>query len=506
MKITSFVFNLSGNIAYNDNTSEPYQISYDSQNNQRNMLIGSETVFSGLVGSNTNEINDFTDKLLPAIINFIPKESGKAIRSFNIHLYGTITYDDNTSGIFDVEKDIAHVPNSDLNNLCTQYNKNVVFNSNIAPINNGMIAVDNDVGKNWEMVYPFVGFDYINIMRTDYIKFFDNGVGLFTFKEYPLVGVKKQKVLRMTNGFSWSEVLSTESDDDGGPASILDFENGLVFLLDRSTLHQNYKSYDYGLTWQPVSFDTEFFPSVYLGNGKAVAAGYKTYVTDDYGETWDQVFSTGSIPRMTYNKQKTNEVLYTNAFGTFLSTDYGRNWNKVSDIKAFYIFNIENIIFLGDYNNNNIYRSFDFGRTFETIYFSVVNSYPVLVGYLGDGLILIDANIYVPDPLVCKSVPITMSNYGDEIDLRVTLPSDTNNITSNGNFCSIDGKTWCFPFQNDLLDYAPWCNESGYLRSNDLLRTITFVKFNSPYEWVSTFFNSKDNVFMITNYGIYRSV
>ena len=88
--VTSFTFNLSGMVAYENNTSAPFQVSFDSLVTSK--LSGTDEVFSGLIGSNFDDIADFQNHLLPAVWSFIPINTGKDINDVIIHLYGTVTY------------------------------------------------------------------------------------------------------------------------------------------------------------------------------------------------------------------------------------------------------------------------------------------------------------------------------------------------------------------------------------------------------------------------------
>lgn len=368
--VTSFTFNLSGMVAYQDNTSEPFQVSFDSQTTSK--LTGTDDVFSQLVGSNFADIVDFQDHLLPAVWNFVPINTGKSILDATIHLYGTVAYNDGTSDIFDIERNRGesnnYVPNNALADVTEQSDTNEVITDVISQINDGVVVIDNGVGRNWELVLniPYTTGDNPDV-SVKYVGGIYFCIYILWDVDYNLIS---STIYRSVDGVNWTEVFT---DPTVSIYNIVDF--GGYFLMLDTTIGNVYKSYDNGITWNNIVPAFDGYPKGAIVNqdGVGLIGGEKIYRTEN-GIDWTAVVSGltpwwQGAPGFAWTPYRPNEFLYFNDFGVWLSEDTGLTWRKTSSLA----FNRDYVVYQGATlltfasDGKKVYQSLDFGRTWTEI-------------------------------------------------------------------------------------------------------------------------------------------
>lgn len=195
-----------------------------------------DDIFSGLVGSNFEDVVDFQDYLLPAVWNFVPVNVGAGVRDVTIHLYGTVAFDDGTSDIFDVERNSgesnSYVPNTALVTVTEQSDTNLVLNSIINPINDGAVTIDSGVGRSWNLSLVFLVVEGDKSFCVHY----------FLFTAWDLdYNILESTVYRSTDGgVSWQVCFSSNIDTI---FNIVDFGWYLI-MLDSQNSDVN------GVSWE----------------------------------------------------------------------------------------------------------------------------------------------------------------------------------------------------------------------------------------------------------------
>jgi photosystem II stability/assembly factor-like uncharacterized protein len=366
--VVSFNFNLSGNIAYSDNTTEPFRVSYDSRVSE--VLSGTNTVFSNMVGSNYVDIVDFQNNLLPAVWSFAPINTGRAIKDVTIHLYGTVAYDDNTIEMFDIERNrgevVNHNSNYGLQDISEQINTNVILNNIIQPINEGAVVIDNGIGRNWVKVLEVPRTPGDNIQGYLY---FEGGIYFFMIDRFDVdwntIG---SSVYRSTDGVNWTNVLTTTGLHD-----LVKYLGNGTYVLSDTQNFVVYRSFDYGLTWAtiPSIVDVRYFATDL--NGVGIISGDNIYRTADFGATWTEIVHGGLGSYHTdvvYSPLRPNEYIYTNSVRMGLSTDKGLTWSTLNSIGGIVPLYQGSTLFMvsGDGTPQNLIKSTDFGRNWTMIF------------------------------------------------------------------------------------------------------------------------------------------
>jgi len=367
--VTSFNFNLSGIIAYVDNTTEPFRVSYDSRTSEE--LSGTKTVFSNLVGSNYADIVDFQNNLLPAVWSFAPINTGRAIRDVTIHLYGTVAYDDNSIEMFDIERNrgevVNHNSNYGLQDISEQLNTNTLLTSIIPPINEGAMVIDNGIGRNWVKVLEVPRTPGDNIQGYLYL---EGGIYFFIIERFDIdYNITGSSIYRSTDGVNWANVLTTA----GAAHDLVKYLGNGTYLASDAQNYVVYRSFDYGVTWAtiPGIVDVRYFATDL--NGVGIISGDNIYRTDDYGVTWTEIIHGGLGSYFTdvvYSPLRPNEYIYTNTARMGLSTDRGLTWSTLNLIGGTVPLYQGSTLFMlsGDGTPMNLIVSNDFGRSWNTIF------------------------------------------------------------------------------------------------------------------------------------------
>jgi hypothetical protein len=452
--VTSFCFNLSGLVAYVDNTSEPFRVSYDSSSSER--LSGS--IFSNLIGSNYPDIVDFQNSLLPAVWSFAPINVGKEIRDVTIHLYGTVAYDDNTVEMFDIERNrsetVNHNSNYGLSDITEQSDTNSLLTNIISPINDGAVVIDNGIGRDWVKVLEVPRTPGDNIQGYLYL---EGGIYFFMIERYDVdwntIG---SSVYRSTDGVNWTNVLTTTGLHD-----LVKYLGNGTYLVSDAQNYVVYRSFDYGVTWAtiPGVVDVRYFATDL--NGVGIISGDNIYRTANYGLTWTEVVhGTGYyFTDVIYSPLRPNEYLTTGTAGMGLSTDKGLTWSSLNSISGLVPLYQGSTLFMisGDGTPQTLIKSTDFGRNWTTIFSipAVAMGSIWLTSISDDVTGFVHLNALDPGWTNTEATFYLITNQGDKLTVMNTY-SNLAQLAANG-----------------FIVYFELAGQQSILRSSDFGKTYS---------------------------------
>lgn len=275
---------------------------------------------------------------------------------------------------------------------------------NILSTVHGTSYISSDDGENWERIFPYPGLpgysSLLYIDRDDYI-YFSIGIGILRFKDDVLIkadyGLQLTKITNLVidnadnmyletqlgmflskdYGMNWSQIILDSSKDifaDDLTWNIIEGKDE-VYAISDSTL---YRSTDGGLEWNLTSDISDLMRNNTLTeiivnpyNGDLFAASFEhVFKSEDHGFTWAR--SDSGLPHSpvySYAFCKNGYIFLGFIGGIFISKDNGIIWDTLGlqvNSPVILTSNSNDQIFTAEDDGNYLYRSIDYGETWES--------------------------------------------------------------------------------------------------------------------------------------------